>query len=128
MILGTAKRVREGDKPEPTRTFSDKQEKSVVKATGGKQVANSGATDFGGKADVIIDNLVSIECKTKTKKSDSMSIQRCWLEKLKQDAMFDCTRFPVLAFNLGPGEPNYYIINEDMFIDLIEYLRTRGKF
>ena len=30
----------------PTRFFSDKQEKKVAKSLGGKQTANSGATDF----------------------------------------------------------------------------------
>ena len=32
------------DKKKPTRYFSDKQEKAVAKAIGGKQTANSGAT------------------------------------------------------------------------------------
>lgn len=38
----------------PTRFYSNKQEKSVAKAVGGKQVSNSGATAL---------TLMLIECK-----------------------------------------------------------------
>ena len=36
----------------PTRWYSDKQEKQVAKATGGKQTPNSGSTPYV-KADVL---------------------------------------------------------------------------
>ena len=40
---------------------------------------------FGGKSDVAIPNLFSIECKTKTTHSESISIKREWFEKQKND-------------------------------------------
>jgi hypothetical protein len=43
-----------GDIKKPTRYYSDKQEKAIAKAVGGKQTANSGATAFQ-KGDVLID-------------------------------------------------------------------------
>ena len=35
-LITTAKRIKSDDKGKPTRYYSDKQEKSVVKALGGK--------------------------------------------------------------------------------------------
>ena len=63
-----------------TRYYSDMQEKEVAKMLGGNQTPNSGATGFV-KGDVILDNLMLIECKTKTKESDKFSINREWIEK-----------------------------------------------
>ena len=124
MKIGVAKRVREGSPELPTRTFSKKQETYVAKVTGGKTTKNSGATMFGGKADVLINNLLSIECKTKTKDSDSISIKKEWLEKLKEERLFDGNPYSTLAFNFGPGQPNYYITDETLFLDFLEYLKT----
>lgn len=69
--------IREKDgKKTPTRTFSKKQENQVAKQTGGRTTVNSGATTFGGKSDVNIANLISIECKTKMTSSESISIKK----------------------------------------------------
>ena len=46
MILGTAKRNKEGQKATPTRVYSKKQETAVAKSVGGKVQKNSGATLF----------------------------------------------------------------------------------
>jgi hypothetical protein len=61
MIIGTAKRDKEGAKPLPTRYYSKKQEESVAKATGGRRSKNSGATMFD-KSDVSTDKF-NLECK-----------------------------------------------------------------
>ena len=66
MAAGLRIRNKEGEPPKPTRYYSKIQEEAVAKAVGGKRTPNSGATDFGGKSDVGITNLFSIECKTKT--------------------------------------------------------------
>ena len=42
MVIGTAKRNKEGSKPLPTRHFSKLQENTVAKAIGGKRTPNSG--------------------------------------------------------------------------------------
>lgn len=117
---------RESDK-QPTRVFSKKQEKKVAKATGGRVNPNSGATDFGGKSDVNIDNLISIECKTKTSASKSISIKKEWITKLRQEMVFDGNKYCAIAFSFGPGEENHYIIDEDLFIRLCEVLKDESS-
>lgn len=118
------------DKKKPTRYFSKLQETKVAKDLGGTRTKNSGATDFGGKSDVFIhdrDNGQnwSIECKTKMTHTESMSIKKEWLEKLKREAMFDGNKYCALAFNFGPNEENYYIIDQYLFQDLMEYLKNK---
>lgn len=124
MIIGIAKREKEGAKPLPTRHFSARQEEAVAKATGGKRTPNSGATDFGGKSDVDIANLFNIECKTKTSNSESISIKKEWIHKNKREALFDGNPYSAIAFNFGPDSENYYIIDEYLFLELIDHLKT----
>ena len=84
MAFGTRERVKETDKPKPTRYYSNKQEKAVATAVNGKQTKNSGATPFQ-KGDVLTSGEQSflLECKTKTTHSDSISIKKEWFEKNK---------------------------------------------
>ena len=98
-----------------TRYFSNKQEKAVAKAIGGKKAANSGATMFS-KGDCYNDAWL-IECKTKTTPSDSISIKRDWLEKNEEEAFAMHKQHSALAFNFGDLHyaKNYYIISEDEF-------------
>ena len=112
------------EEKEPTRYFSKKQETSVAKALGGKRQANSGATDWK-KSDVIIKNLMSIECKTKTKHSNSITIKKEWVDKLKQESLFNGTRFSTVAFSFGPDEENYYIIYDELFVEFIDFLKEK---
>ena len=126
MPIGVIVREKEGEKT-PTRTFSKAQEKTVAKKTGGKTNPNSGATDFGGKADVDVGHLISIECKTKTTPSKSMSIKKEWLDKLRQEMVFDGNKYCSLAFNFGPNEENYFIIDENMFIIICEVLKNESS-
>lgn len=98
-----------------TRYFSNKQEKAVAKAVGGKKSANSGATRFE-KGDVYTDNWL-IECKTKTTPSESISIKKSWLEKNEEEAFSMQKEHSALAFNFGDLHfpENYYIISETEF-------------
>ena len=112
---------RDGTKP--TRYYSSKQEKEVANNLKGKRTSNSGATDFGGKSDVSIESLFNIECKTKTTHCESISIKKDWIEKNKQESMFDGHPYSAIAFNFGPDEENYYIIDEMLFKTLVEYLK-----
>lgn len=123
MILGVPKRNREGDPQKPTRYYSKKQEDSIAKNLKGKRTVNSGATAFH-KGDVTTDQFL-LEAKTKTTPSESMSIQKKWLTKNKEEALFMGKPYNSLAFNFGPGEPNYYIIDEDLFIQLKEFLENQ---
>ena len=61
---------------ECTRYYSNLQEQYIAKLLGGRQTANSGATDFV-KGDVIVsDASMLIECKTCLAEKDSFSIKK----------------------------------------------------
>ena len=107
----------------PTRFFSDKQEKAVAKATGGKQTKNSGASLFQ-KSDVLLEDF-TLECKTKTSPSKSITVHKDWLIKNAEEALFMGKEFSTLAFNFGPGEKNYYILDEDLFLEFLEFLKEK---
>lgn len=128
MIIGTAKRNKEGAKPLPTRHYSSKQEKTVSKAVGGNVQKNSGATDFA-KGDVVTSgrNSFLLECKTKTSASESISIKKEWFEKNRQECLLTGTPHQAVVFNFGPGEENHYIIDEYLFLELIDHLKTLDK-
>jgi hypothetical protein len=125
MIIGTKKRIKEGEQPKPTRYYSNKQEKAVVNAVGGRQTKNSGATLFD-KGDVIMSgkNGFLLECKTKTTPSSSISIKKDWFEKNKQECLLTGTPHQAVVFSFGPDEPNHYIIDEYLFQELVEHLKA----
>jgi hypothetical protein len=122
MAIGVRQRIKEGENPKPTRFYSSKQEKSVAKAVGGKQTANSGATPWQ-KGDVLSEQF-SIECKTKTSPSASISIKKEWFEKQRQEAVFMGKPYSAIVFNFGPDQENHYIIDEYLFLELLEHLKT----
>ena len=105
-----------------TRYFSTKQEKKVAKDLGGRRTANSGATLFS-KGDVDLSDWL-IECKTKTKPSDSMSIKKEWLEKNEEEAFAMGKPYSALCFSFGDihNDKQYFIISEDLFKKLVDSL------
>jgi hypothetical protein len=115
------KRIHREDKIQPTRHYSKAQEKRVASKFEGERTLNSGATPFQ-KGDVVIDKIL-VECKTKVKSSESMTIHKEWLEKNEKEALFMGKDHSVLAFNFGPNEKNYYIIDEYLFEQLTNNLR-----
>lgn len=122
MALGLKHRDKEGAKSLPTRHYSKIQEDSVAKAIGGKRTPNSGATPWA-KSDVLSEKF-AIECKTKTASSESISIKKEWFTKQKQEAMFMGKPYSAIVFNFGPGEENHYIIDEYLFLELLEHLNS----
>lgn len=110
-----------------TRYFSTKQEMKVAKQVGGKKTANSGATRFS-KGDVYNDAWL-IECKTKTSPSQSISIKKEWLEKNAEEAFAMQKRYNALAFSFGDThkDKQYYIVDEDTFMELLEMQRILGR-
>lgn len=112
---------KEGQK-DPTRKFSSKQEKAVAKATGGKTTPNSGATSWA-KGDVLTDNFL-LEAKTKTTHAESISIKKEWFDKNDQEKAFMGKEHSAIVFSFGPGEENHYIIDEYLFLELLEYLKN----
>ena len=104
----------------PTRYYSDRQEKQIAKSIGGKQVSNSGATAFN-KGDIKNSQWL-IEAKTTIKHKDSFAIKLSWLLKNKEEAFAMNRSYSALAFNFGPDEENYYIIDEKTFKMLLKYI------
>lgn len=70
---------------------------------------------FGGKGDISVGNLFLIECKTKTSKAESISIKKEWFTKNESEKVFMGKKYSAVAFNFGPDEENYYIIDEYLF-------------
>ena len=123
-LLNTVHREKDG-KIEPTRYYSKKQEDAIAKKLGGARVKNSGATAWA-KGDVNLDKWL-LEAKTKMTPSASISIQKEWLEKNNKEALFMGKPYSALAFNFGPDEPNYYIIDEALFETLIAALENEEE-
>lgn len=123
-LLNTVHREKDGKK-EPTRYYSKKQEDAIAKKLGGARVKNSGATAWA-KGDVNLDKWL-LEAKTKMTPSASISIQKEWLEKNNKEALFMGKPYSALAFNFGPDEPNYYIIDEALFETLIATLENEEE-
>ena len=98
----------------PTRFYSKRQENKVAKSLNGKRVANSGATTFN-KGDVVLDDWL-IECKTKTKDSNSFTIKEDWLIKNEEEAFAMGKNNSALCFDFGPSaNKRYYVISERLF-------------
>lgn len=104
----------------PTRFYSNKQEKQVAKAIGGKQTANSGATAFS-KGDVKTDEWL-VECKTATTEKASFSIKKEWLQKNREEAFAMGKSYNALAFDFGTGDNRYYIVDEKTFVKMKDAL------
>ena len=123
-LVKIAQRTKEGES-KPTRYYSTRQEKQVAKTLGGTRTKNSGATMFQ-KGDLTTDDWL-IECKTKMSPSESMSIKKEWLEKNLKESLFMGKKYNALAFNFGPDESNYYIIDEQTFQCLVELLKENKQ-
>lgn len=105
-----------------TRQFSSRQEKKVAKDLNGRVVANSGATLFK-KGDVNLGNILC-ECKTCMTPKMQFTIKKDWLTKNRQEAFAMNKDYSVLAFNFGPDQENYFIIDEnlmEMLTDLVNH-------
>lgn len=118
-LINIAQRDKDGKK-EPTRFYSKKQENDLAKHFDGERVKNSGATKFA-KGDVTLGKWL-LEAKTKMTPSKSITIQKEWLEKLTQESLFMGKPHSALAFNFGPNEKNYYIIDEELFDFLVRHV------
>ncbi|HHX23827.1 MAG TPA: hypothetical protein GX723_07455 [Thermoanaerobacterales bacterium] len=65
-----------------------------------------------------------IECKTAMKEKQSMSIKKDWIDKLKEEAFAMGKPYWSIVFNFGGlnNSENYYVIDEKLFLRLINYL------
>ena len=101
-----------------TRFYSDRQEKQVAKAVGGKQTANSGATAFS-KGDVRTDDWL-LECKTSMSVKQSFSIKKEWIEKNREEAFQMGKHHQAVVIQFEPDGENFYLIDEREFLRLKE--------
>ena len=104
-----------------TRYFSGLQERAVAKAVGGKLVPNSGAAKFVG-GDVDGGDFL-IECKTSCSEKQSFSVKRAWLEKNEDERYEMGKSYSALAFDFGDNGKRYYVIDEKLFVKLVEMLK-----
>lgn len=124
MAAGVKERIKEdGSNKKASRYYSSRQEKQVAAAVSGVQTPNSGATTWV-KSDVLTENFV-LECKTKMTPSESIIIKKAWFDKQKEEMAFMGKEHSAVVFNFGPDEPNHYIIDEYLFITLLEYLSKK---
>ena len=103
----------------PTRFYSNKQEKKVAKAVGGKVVPNSGAIRFGA-GDVKTKSIL-LECKTVTKPQKTFTVKKEWIDKNQEEAFAMGKIYSAVAIDFGDGE-QHYIISQKLFDKLIEVL------
>lgn len=104
------------DRLKPTRYYSNRQEKYVANKVDGYQTVNSGATRFK-KGDISCPDIL-IECKTSVTEKNSFSVKKDILDKLKQEAFAMGKDNYILVFNFGPDTKNYYILDENYFLEL----------
>lgn len=112
---------------ESTRYYSDIQEKSVCKALNAIQQPNSGA-GLWRKGDCRqVEASMLLECKTCMTDKDSFSIKKEWIEKNRTEAFNSRLSESCIAFNFGPGQPNYYIIDEKLMKFLVDKIIEDNK-
>lgn len=99
------------------RKYAKRQEQTLAKLLNAKRQVNSGATAFA-KGDVKGSRFL-IECKTCIEDKKSFTIKKEWLEKNKEEAFAMGREYAALAFNFGPGQQNYFIIDEKTFKELV---------
>ncbi len=100
-----------------TRYHSNKQEKRVAKTLGGRVVGGSGSGDFQ-KGDVKLPDLF-IECKTNIEPRKSMTFQREWFTKAREQAWQMGKPFYAVAFSFGDGE-DFVAVPSSLFNELYE--------
>ena len=122
--MGLIKKPTTETEKKPTRYYSKKQEDQIAKALDGTRQNNSGATTFA-KGDVLTDKFL-LEAKTKTTHAESISIKKEWFEKNTQETLLVGKPYSAIVFNFGPGEENHYIISEELFEELLDYLDSKN--
>lgn len=108
----------------PTRFYSNKQEKQIAKALGGKKVANSGATRFN-KGDVTLDSWL-LEAKTRTTNQSTFTLKKEWFTKNREEAIAMGKSYNAIVFDFGDGE-QHYVISERLFKQLVEYTQEEKE-
>lgn len=109
-----------------TRYFSNLQEQDICKKFGCVQQPNSGAGHFRKGDTINYKASILIEAKTCTKEKDSFSIKKEWIKKNKEEAFTQRVFNGCIAFNFGPNQENYFVIDEKLMKFLIEKLEEEN--
>lgn len=112
---------------EPTRYYSSIQEKAVAKLLEGRVTSNSGAGKFTGGDVIVREASLLIECKTSVSDKDSFSIKKAWIAKNKEERFEQRLSNSCLAFNFGPNQQNYFVIDEKLMQFLVEKLKEENQ-
>jgi hypothetical protein len=86
----------------------------------GQVQCNSGGTKFGG-GDVHTKHFF-IEAKAVKTPHKSVTIQKEWIHKAKEQSFEQGKPYSALAVCFDPAGPDYFVINEDLFSVLVKYL------
>lgn len=110
-----------------TRYYSSQQESQIANMFGGIVQPNSGAGLFN-KSDILIPKAsLLIEAKTVTSDKDSFSIKKEWIIKNKEEAFTQRVFDGCIAFNFGPNQSNYFVIDEKLMRFLVSKLEEEYK-
>ena len=102
------------------KTKSQEQEQFIAKFLEGRKQSRSGATPFQ-KGDIKTNNFL-IEAKIKNKISKSISIQKSWIDTLNKDRFAMNKEYSALAISFGDPSENYFIVNQDLFLEIMEVI------
>lgn len=117
---------RDTGEKHPTRYFSSRQEKAISSAVGGRVTPNSGATAYS-KGDITEGDRTGwlIEAKTCTKDQKTFTMHEEWFKKNKEESIFMKKDHSCVVFNFGPDKPNYYVLDEQTFLEMKEALEEK---
>ena len=102
-----------------TRDTSSKQEKAIAKSLNARRTSNSGATKFD-KGDLYVGQEWLIEAKTCMQPKKSFSIKQEWLQKMKEEQFATNKMYSALCFDFGDNGNRYYIVEEQVFKNVIQ--------
>lgn len=110
-----------------TRYYSNIQENKVAEMFNGQVTSNSGAGKFSGGDVIQREASLLIECKTTTSDKASVSVKKEWIEKNKQEKFTQRLSNSCIAFNFGPNQSNFFIIDEKLMRFLVDKLIEEDK-
>lgn len=105
-----------------TRDVSSKQEELVARLLGGKTTPNSGA-GHTKKGDILVGDFGIIECKTKMKQCDNITIKKEWIDTVRKEGFETGRNFWSIVFDFGNLGEEYAIVPLaylKQLIDIIE--------
>ena len=112
---------------EATRYFSSIQERYIANNFNGILSSNSGAATFSAGDVLNKDASLLIECKTCMTEKKSFSIKKEWIKKNREEAFTQRVFNGCIAFNFGPEQENFFVIDEKLMKFLIEKLEEENR-